>query len=175
MQPIIFVDLDGVLVDLVSGLSERVGRQLSVERTAEFAEAFRSEISGMARNDVAEFYANLPQTRDCGRIWAAVKGYKPKILTSVSRNPGAAYGKEIWCFRNLGIPSDLVYCSWESAEKRLYASPKALLIDDYDRNCREWVEAGGSAILHQDADSTILALDHFLRMTWKYDDFLKEA
>lgn len=169
MQPLIFVDLDGVLVDLVAGLSEKVGKQLSQERTDEFTETFYSTIQNMNRAQVAQFYSKLPPTKDCMKIWDAVKGYKAKILTSVSKTVGAIYGKELWCCTNLGIVSDYVYCSYDSNEKQYYASPKSLLIDDYKRNIDQWKAAGGTAIHHVDADSTIQQVREFLEKNWKYD------
>jgi FMN phosphatase YigB (HAD superfamily) len=169
VQPLIFVDLDGVLVDLATGLSEKAGKQLSQERTQEFTETFYSTIAKMNRAQVAQFYSKLPQTKDCMKLWNAFKPYKPKILTSVSKTVGAIYGKELWCWTNLGIVSDYVYCSYDSSEKQYYASPRSLLIDDYKRNIDQWQAAGGTAIHHVDADSTIQQFNAFLEKTWKYD------
>jgi hypothetical protein len=169
MQPIIFVDMDGVLVDLISGLSAKVGKQLSIERKDEFNTEFYKLIESMDIKYAAEFWRNLPQTEDCMKIWNAVKPYKPKILTSVSEHLGGVYGKELWCFTNLGINSDYVYCSHKSCDKKLYASPKSLLIDDYGQNIKDWQEAGGTAIHHIDADSTIQQFQDYIKKEWKYD------
>ena len=168
MQPIIFVDLDGVLVDLVKGLSDKVGKPLSPERTQEFSDAFYGLLNSTTGIELAQFYSKLPKTADCMKIWNAVKGYKPKILTSVSKTKHAVYGKELWCWTNLSITSDYVYCSYDSNEKQLYASPKSLLIDDYERNINQWKERGGAAIHHKDADSTISQLNEYLKENWKY-------
>jgi hypothetical protein len=168
MQPIVYVDLDGVLVDLVSGLSKAVGKELSLDRKAEFTEEFYKFINSMDVKYVAEFWRDLPQTKDCEKIWNTVKYYKPKILTSVSDNVGGVYGKELWCFTNLGITSDYVYCSRKSYEKKNYASKMSLLIDDYDKNIEQWREAGGTAIHHTDTDSTIQQFNEFIKKTWRY-------
>jgi FMN phosphatase YigB (HAD superfamily) len=169
MQPIIFVDMDGVLVDLVKGLSERVGKELSYSRKEEFNTEFYNFINNVDRAHAAQFWSKLPPTPDCEKIWNAVKGYKAKILTSVSGKIGAVYGKELWCWTNLGINSDYVYCSEKSYKKQLYASKNSLLIDDYSENIEQWRNAGGTAIHHVDADSTIQQFKDYISKTWKYD------
>jgi len=168
MQPLIYVDLDGVLVDLVKGLSAKVGKQLSYERKDEFNEAFYDTINSLTPAQSAQFWAKLPPSNDCEKIWNAVKYYKPRILSSVSGKLGAVYGKELWCWTNLQINSDYVYLSEYSADKKLYASPKSLLIDDYKRNIEEWRYAGGTAIHHKDADSTIQQFNEYIEQNWKY-------
>jgi len=42
--------------------------------------------------------------------------------------------------------------------KFLEENPRAVLIDDYERNIKLWVEHGGCGILHTDPDSTITKL-----------------
>jgi hypothetical protein len=168
MQPIVFVDLDGVLVDLLSGLSKAVGKELSLDRKEEFNEEFYKFINGMDVAFAAQFWAKLPPSKDCEKIWNTVKYYKPKILTSVSNHKGGVYGKELWCYTNLGITSDYVYCSRKSSEKQLFASKMSLLIDDYDKNVEDWRNAGGTAIHHVDADSTIQQFKDYIKENWHY-------
>jgi len=166
MQPLIFVDLDGVLVDLVGGLAERLGKDLSDREI--FNQEYRKFIKETNPWALSQFWAKLPQTKDCEKLWNAFKGYKPLILSSVSNCINAVYGKELWCFTNLEIPSDRVFLSQNSADKALYASPKSLLIDDYDKNIERFRAAGGMAIHHTDTDKTIDLFNRFIENNWIY-------
>ena len=38
---------------------------------------------------------------------------------------------------------------------RYCKGPESILIDDYEKNIREWQEAGGTAILHTSAENTM--------------------
>jgi len=166
MQPLIFIDLDGVLVDLVGGLSEKLGKDLSDRNVFNFEfRKFTKETQPWA---LSQFWAKLPPTPDCERLWNAFKGYKPLILTSVSGCVNAVYGKELWCWTNLGIPSDRVFLSQNSADKTLYASKKSLLIDDFDKNINRFREAGGMAIHHTDTDNTIKLFNNYVEKNWIY-------
>ncbi len=50
------------------------------------------------------------------------------------------------------------------SEKRSYAHPGAILVDDMLPNCDEWTAAGGTAILHTDAVTTIRKLRELLHV-----------
>lgn len=166
MQPLIFVDLDGVLVDLAGGLSKRLGKDLSDKDVFDFE--FRKFIKETHPFALSQFWAKLPPTKDCEKLWKAFKSYKPLILTSVSGCINTVYGKELWCFTNLAIPSDRVFLSQNSKDKALYASPKSLLIDDFDKNIQRFRDAGGMAIHHTDADKTIELFNSFVEKNWVY-------
>jgi FMN phosphatase YigB (HAD superfamily) len=162
----IFVDLDGVLVDLVGGLEKRIGKDLSDRND------FNKEYSKFAKEThpfaLSQFWAKLPPTKDCEKLWNVFKSYKPLILSSVSGCINAVYGKELWCFTNLAIQSDRVFLSQNSKDKELYASAKSLLIDDYDKNVERFRNAGGMAIHHTDTDKTIDLFLRFIENNWIY-------
>lgn len=54
--------------------------------------------------------------------------------------------KQRWFLKHFGVPSDKVIVTENSGQKAAYASRGNLLVDDYGRNCREWVLQGGGAI-----------------------------
>ena len=169
MQPIIFVDLDGVLVDLWAGLEERLNKKIPFDNKKLFTEEFYKFIETLTPAELTQFWVKLPPTADCFRIWNAVKPYKALILTSVTNHQSSIYGKEIWCKNNLNIFSDRIYCSAKSTDKKNYASKNSILIDDFIDNVVEWREAGGIAIHHQDADDTIRQIKDYISKLWKYD------
>lgn len=169
MQPIIFVDLDGVLVDLWTGLEHKLNKKIPHDDKKLFTAEFYKLIENLSPIELCQFWVNLPPTLDCYRIWNAVKPYKPLILTSVTNQRPSVYGKEIWCKNNLNLPSDRVFCSAKSKDKKNYASKNAILIDDFIDNINDWKEAGGIAIHHVDADDTIKQVNEYLSKFWKYD------
>lgn len=171
MQPIIFVDMDGVLVDLKKGLSDYFQKDLTQLPFDEWNKYFYTFSDQMSDAALAQFYCKLPPTAECFDIWNTVKGFKALILTSISNRMPAIYGKELWCFTNLQIPSDKVFCSRNSAAKVEFASKKGLLIDDNKKNIEDWMTAGGTAIHHTDPKSTISQIKEFLSKTWEYDVF----
>jgi hypothetical protein len=168
MQPMIFVDLDGVLVDLVKGLGNKIGKELTAERSDEFLQEYKKFINSTSAWDLSQFYAKLPPTADCERLWNAFKGYKPLILSACSSKTPIVYGKELWCFTHLAIQSDRVFLTQKSFDKALYASKKSLLIDDFDKNIEKFREAGGMGIHHRNADETIELFNKFIENNWIY-------
>lgn len=168
MQPIVFVDLDGVLVDLKKGLGQIVGIDLAEVVGDEFHNIFVEFTKSLSYGETVEFWKNLPKTIDCDQIWKAVKFYKPLILTSISGVEAAAYGKQLWCWNNLGIESARVFCTKNSNEKQFYASKKSILIDDFGKNIRQFEDAGGTVIHHTDTASTINQFKKFIQTHWLY-------
>ena len=168
MQHIFFIDLDGVLVDLVGGLSQSIGKELSYDRRKEFNEEFKKFISDLNFAARAQFWAKLPPTKDMELIWNKVKCYKPLILSSISECEAAAYGKQMWCWNNLGIDSRQIFCVNKSADKQFYACKRSMLVDDFEENIVQFREAGGQAIHHINTESTIQQIDDWIKLTWKY-------
>jgi hypothetical protein len=168
MQPIIFVDMDGVLVNLRKGLSDYLGVDIENASNDEWNKHFYSFSDKISDTALCQFYSKLPQTQECMALWTAVKFYKPLILTSISNRKPVIFGKELWCFQNLAITSDRIYCSPTSAGKQEYASKKGLLIDDYKKNVEQWREAGGTAIHHTSIDSTLEQFKDFIAKNWHY-------
>ena len=72
------------------------------------------------------------------------------ILTSGSEDhydhQRVVESKQRWYLKHYGVPADKVIVTENSAAKKAYAGRGNLLVDDYGRNCREWVLQGGAAI-----------------------------
>lgn len=54
--------------------------------------------------------------------------------------------KEQWFARYYDLSVEKVVVSRRSSDKKLYAAPGRVLVDDFLRNCEEWAAAGGTAI-----------------------------
>lgn len=85
----------------------------------------------------------LPHLQDL--IWAVrnAVGDRWDVLTSPQANLGCYVGKIKWLKREFG-PLFTRFHLHEN--KALLAGPGRVLIDDYDENCRRWMQAGGIAI-----------------------------
>lgn len=97
-----------------------------------------------AINDQANFWESLNKYEWADSIIAAVVslGMEPHFLSSPSRSPASHSGKREWVSEHFsGIPLTL------TNHKHLLAGPDRLLIDDGDKNCERFEEAGGVAIL----------------------------
>lgn len=150
----IFVDLDGVLVNL--------GKHIKQFNLGTFEEIDAQKNSGtlwkMIEAQGPEFWSHAPWMKDGMLLWGYVKKYNPSILTAVpatGKKP-AKVGKEQWVKRELG---SFVNCIITEAKlKQQYAGPNCILIDDMVKNCDQWTKAGGIAIRHINTKDTISQL-----------------
>jgi hypothetical protein len=121
-----------------------------------------------------EFWATMPPMADAHLLWHWCKPYQPHILTATPAN--ATYRdrcandkfRSIWTHFDPVFPTSNFWAVLRS-EKRLHAGShengdRAILVDDMVPNCQEWQEAGGIAILHTDAISTIRKLEEILHV-----------
>lgn len=158
MQPILFVDLDGVLVDLLGGLGDIIGQDLKKLSKDEFDKVYYKFIEDQSHEQLVRFWSNLPPMSNYKLLWDHVTKYQPLILTAAGNSIATCIGKKKWCEKHLKIKGDRVFCSKNSSEKQYYASSKSILIDDFDRNVKQFKEKGGHAILHTAPKKTLLEL-----------------
>jgi len=144
----IYLDLDGVLVDLVAGLIHGHNLNMTHEDVTKWE---ISDIAGIPYDDFwgcfgKEFWANLPRTPEFDKYINMLDKWNPIICTSPTKFEGCTEGKIKWIEWNLPR-------YWArgrfiiTPKKHLIAQPDTLLIDDYDQNCVEWERAGGVSIL----------------------------
>ncbi len=148
MMPRLFLDLDGVLADFDSGYEKLAGRR--PDRDADNAD-WRLIASR------PDFYLNLPPTPDFVELWTYVAPRRPTILTGIpSSIAQAAEQKRAWVARFCG-PSVSVITT-ESKNKYRHASPGDILVDDWEKHRRAWLDAGGVWVTHRSAAETITSL-----------------
>lgn len=154
----IYCDLDGVLVDLEKGVREKLG----IDRPMSRLEMMRS-LAKMRRNseqELVEFFQNLPWTEGGQELWSYITPHNPFILTGGAEEANAiGQGKNAWVQKNLEIPASKVI---HESNKSKYAGPNKILIDDYDKNIKEFIAAGGIGILHNNTNNTISQLESIL-------------
>ena len=140
----IYMDLDGVLCDFDKRVHEIFGKK---------PKEIPPKIMWRRLAQEKNFYGNLEWMSDGKKIWNYVCKYNPEILTGVPMGNWASEQKRSWCVRHLG--SDVIIHTVFACDKKNFAAPNYILIDDTDRNIRQWQEAGGIAIHYRNADQTI--------------------
>ena len=146
----VFLDLDGVLVDLVSGLCRYHKIENPFNDPKNYGRYDVRHMAGMSSESFwgvldHDFWLDLDWT-DFGRsILNEVLKYVPvkqvTILTAPTGFPGCVDGKISWVNKHLPRFNYFV-----GRNKKAIAGPNKLLIDDHDVNIDEWTEAGGPAI-----------------------------
>jgi len=154
----LYVDMDGVLVDLYKGMRDCLGRSYDSPHWHESGEDKRKII-----RDHPNFWENLPPEKDFYELWNFIKVFNPCILTAYAEWDKADSIREkwIWNTKYTKVPRSQFYCVARK-EKQLFAmNPEGkpnVLIDDYRLNIQEWKAAGGIGIMHTDASHTIMKL-----------------
>jgi len=94
----------------------------------------------------------MPWMEDGKNYWNYIKDYDVELLSSPSRSETSRLGKRLWVRNNLpGIKLTLA----QAYNKKNYAEPNHILIDDRTSNIEQWIKAGGIGILHTSAEDTI--------------------
>jgi len=90
-------------------------------------------------------------------------GFTPQFLTSlpiIKGNLTTAHRDKVeWVHDNIGKEYQVnVVSNWRD-KKNFIFKPWDILIDDSERNCNDWIEAGGQAILHTSFEDTLKRLE----------------
>jgi phosphoglycolate phosphatase-like HAD superfamily hydrolase len=153
----IYIDMDGVLCDFIKSASKATGKPLK-----DFTDWMK--IREFAWKKVSEkgvdFWSNLDWTPDGKKLWNYIQKYNPNILSAHPvKSPNKEYalkGKPIWIKNNLqGV--DKIYLV-KGIDKQKYANSTSILIDDAERNIKQWESKGGIGILHKNTEDTIKQL-----------------
>jgi len=146
----IAVDMDGVLVDCLSGLLKILGSNktpddLSCWSLCEALNMTHEDFWLLVNAGGSEFWANLEPYPWAFSLWQVandVSNNNAYILSAPSRDPQSAVGKIEWIKKHLKTKQYFL-----GSKKYLLAHPKAVLVDDKPENCERWENAGGKAIM----------------------------
>ena len=149
---LLYVDLDGVLVDFIKGYKELTGIDISG--------SFHDDPEFWKPIDNAgiKFWENLDWKKDGRKLWNYIEKYNPEILSSPSKKNESRIGKRNWVKGEMPGAHLILRTS---EHKKDFASPEAILIDDRKPNIDDWKGAGGIGILHKSADDTIKQLKEY--------------
>lgn len=169
----IYIDMDGVVADFNSYVSNVLGRQIGWDQD----DLISQEWDVLAK--IPNLYRQLPLIEDSVRMVGLCKSFATRVnvefLTAVPRQstmPSAKQDKIDWI--NDFFPGIPVNFGPFSKDKKNWARPGDILIDDKPSNILEWGAAGGIPVYHfGNYDNTIklilFALDEIPEPELKLD------
>lgn len=165
----LFCDMDGVIVHFIDGankVSELNGYGNNWEKLAKKDLKTAWKIINEVGSD---FWTNLNWMKDGKNLWKSIKKYNPTILSAYpysTEDPKVKYdaiiGKKKWLGKNINsdIENKAIICARN--EKVKFANKNHILIDDSEKNIKEWERAGGIGILHKSTNSTVKKLKNIM-------------
>ena len=153
--PHVYLDMDGVIVNLEKGAFKVHGKQLSDVKRPERWDKI---------SDTKDFWKNLEWMPGAKKLWNFLKPYKPSIMSAYAKNePNSAQGKEDWLKKNVEkLPRSRINLVMRSDKQRFARDGRTqapnILIDDHEKNIREWESKGGIGIHHTSVERTIARL-----------------
>lgn len=179
MIDFILFDMDGVLVDQIPSLAflEGVSVEEFLKRAHEFdnlpdnkAKGYSYVVDCILKHLHKEPFVNVSQTTEFFEFKRLMKqwlheGKRVGILSSSTKQPEydeITRQKKVWN-RNHGLEMLPQWYSRGAGEKKNWAKPGVLLIDDYHKNTKQFEAHGGHAVHHNgnDFDNTIKQLKDF--------------
>ena len=150
--PEIYLDMDGVIVNLMKGADAVVG--------GSFVKHDKEERWNLI-NQTKGFWENLDWMRSSKRLYKFIMRYDTFILSAYSgRDPSSKNGKMKWLNKNTIFKKSRIKLV-NRAQKQAYATTNGepnILIDDYIKNINEWEAKGGIGIHHTNVGRTISEL-----------------
>jgi len=152
--PRIYLDMDGVLFDFVKQLEKTTKMSINQWMKLDRKKRWDPVIADK------KFWSDGPWLSEGKKLFNFVKKYNPHILSAYVEHafdPNCIPGKMKWAMKNTGIPRSRINLVMRS-QKKTYASPGSILIDDYEKNTKEFNAAGGTGITFKTANQTISEL-----------------
>ncbi len=153
MEYKIYSDMDGVLTDFDKSF-EKYSKGIPPR---EYEKKFGKDgFWKLIDERGVGYWVGMPWMPDGKTYWDYIKKYTPILLSSPSRSSTSRLGKRLWVRNNMpGIKLTLA----QAYNKRNYAEPNHILIDDRESNIEQWREAGGIGILYKSASQVNKELD----------------
>ena len=144
----IYVDMDGVLADFDRHYLRIFG----------YAPTRPGGVDWKAVRAHKGFYGAIPRMPDLDVLWDRLYPHNPIVLTGIPSNvPEAEANKREWLTKHLAPDTKIICCL--AKDKHTHCQPGDLLIDDYERHRKAWLDAGGIWITHTSALDTCAQLD----------------
>ena len=159
-----FLDMDDVITDLhgeiinTGKIKEDIFRKLKEKSISD--NLFWKIINKKG----VKFWSEMPWTSNGKKLWKLILPGNPTILSAYSKKSVyTVTGKKIWIKNNLGNVKHILCLR---KDKKNYAYPSAILIDDRKDNIDEWKKNGGIGILYHN--------DGFDKFSLKIKKYLNE-
>jgi len=152
----IYFDMDGVLADFDRGILELCGLKPlnQAEKTEEDDDRMWEAVK-----KVGHFYDKLEPMPGALELFQTLNGkYDVEILSGIPKPRRgiltAGEDKISWAHRLLD-PGMKVNIVFREEKKNYVTGPDCILIDDLEKNIKEWQECGGTGILFTSADQAL--------------------
>ena len=147
--------MDGVLADFKTAAVKTTG--MSINRWMNIPSS-KQKWSLILQNK--NFWYDLPWMQGGKQLWSYISKHDPHILSAyVEENfdPNCIPGKRAWLRKNVNMVNSQKVNLVKRRDKKLFAKrgKPAILIDDYEKNIRDFTMSGGIGIHHTSAASTI--------------------
>lgn len=159
----IYFDMDGVLADFAGGVRELCGME-PVSQNAKNKDLSEEDRMWKAIKDAGHFYDKLeilPGTKKMFDALYGLYGDKCEILTGIPKPKrgidSAGDDKTAWV-RRLFAKDIKVNIVYREEKARFCTGKDCILIDDFDKNIREWEAMGGTGILNKSVSQTMTDL-----------------
>ena len=152
-QPIVFVDMDGVLADLFN----HVGEIHDVEHYNQMSDQQWEDF--FQNTDAYDLFRSLPVFPTANKLLEIVTklagGYK--ILSSPLNfdKAGSIKGKREWLAQHIRVPADEIIFEHEKYKYAKTNGVSNILIDDFRKNITAWNAAGGIGIKYQSDENSL--------------------
>ena len=157
---ILYLDMDGVLVDYSSGwwaIAKQLGiKPVEVKGEMEYTKEDIGRVHAQTRNP--KFWSSLGWEHGGEELWGAanVLFENIHILTStaakkdVQSHKIVEEGKFEWLKENLHphLPPDHIHVVSEGVQKANFANHLSILVDDRKSTIKAFIQAGGYGVLH---------------------------
>jgi len=150
----IFCDMDGVLADFLGGVARHLNKK-------DFEQGDIDKVLLTDAGTSKGWWVALDPLSDAKTLWKYISQYEVQILSacpSICRDDKAVVaGKKAWVKKHLK-PSPSKVNIVQRRDKKTFAAPNHILIDDHIKNINEWKSAGGIGIVHTSTIKTIKQL-----------------
>ena len=150
--------MDGVLADFKTAAVKTTG--MSINRWMNIPSS-KQKWSLILQNK--NFWYDLPWMQGGKQLWSYISKHDPHILSAyVEENfdPNCIPGKKAWLRKNVNMVNPQKVNLVKRREKKLFAKrgKPAIIIDDYEKNVRDFNMSGRIGIHHTSTSKTIQQL-----------------
>ena len=153
--PNIYCDMDQVLCNFLKGADDAVGGSfVTADRKTRW-----NTITSMGK----KFWENLEWMPGSKQMYSFISKYDPYVLSAYSDKDatGSKTGKMNWLKKNTKFKRSKINLVLRDQKKKFAKDDDGkanILIDDYEKNIKEWEQAGGIGVLYTNAPNTIREL-----------------
>lgn len=139
----IFIDMDGVIADMVGYIDYFFSRKVSLHSEVDWWTYYGNILYNVPWSD--QFWADIPKTPEADELMALAADFGDVCVhTSFMRKKGCVEGKIAWMQR--WFP-DVPFLVGSSGVKHFLSHTNSVLVDDKTSNVTEFHAEGGHAFL----------------------------